>query len=108
HLSHGPNSVAGEEHMLGSAESDTLRPEFARLLGILRRIRVGAHAEPADVVCPTEEARQVTADRGFDRRNLAQHDLAARTVEGYVVTLVDRRAVGLDLLLTVVDGQGRR
>ena len=45
-------AVRGHEHVLGAAQPDPLRAELARAAGVLGRVGVRAHAEPADLVGP--------------------------------------------------------
>jgi len=65
HLPHAQNPLFGEEHVLGPAEADPLRPEEASDPRILRRIGVGADAERADLVRPLQQPVEVPEDFGL-------------------------------------------
>ena len=91
--------------MLGAAEADALGPELARPPGILGEVGVGAHAECADLVGPTQQLNQVflllVLDlEGVDR---SPEDLAGSTVNGDDIPLLDDTASGLDCELISLD-----
>ena len=44
HLTESSDSVSVEEHMLGTAKTDTLCAELARLLSVRGRVGIGAYA----------------------------------------------------------------
>ena len=59
HLAHGEDAALLEEHVLGAAQADALGAEVARLLGLARRVGVGAHAERARRVGPVHHLGEV-------------------------------------------------
>jgi hypothetical protein len=76
-LAHGEDPRGLEEHVFGSAQADALGTERARDRGVVRRVGVGAHREPAHAVGPfhqldergTEFGRHGrAADRASPRR----------------------------------------
>ena len=63
HLLHDREPVLGHEHVLGATEADALRSELARLRGVLGRVGVRPHAQPAELVGPVEDRAEVLVDR---------------------------------------------
>src|SRR5208337_1062182 len=55
---------------------------------------------------PRHQLGKVTGDRGIDGRNLADHDVAGRAVDGHEIADLDDLAVDVDLALHLVDGHG--
>ena len=53
-LDHG-HPLRSQEHVLGAAEANTLRPQRKGPLGIGLRIGVGHYAQPSSLVGPGEE-----------------------------------------------------
>ncbi len=82
HLAHGDDALAVEEHVLGAAEADALGAEAARVLGIGRRVGIGAHAHRAHLVGPAHQRREIAGELRLDGRHLAEHHLAGRAVDG--------------------------
>ena len=89
HLLHDRQPVLGHEHVLGAAEADALRSELARLGGILGRIRIRAHAEPAELVGPVEDRAEVLVDRRRHETDGADDDPAGAAVDRDHVADVD-------------------
>jgi hypothetical protein len=81
HRAHERQPLLGHEHVLGSAEADALRPELTSLDGILRRVRVGAHLQPAELVGPAEQPLEVLVDLWRDEIDLADDDVARAAVD---------------------------
>ena len=55
HLTHGINAAAFKEHMFGSAQSDTRRPEGNRIRCLLRRIGICPDLEARDLGAPIHQ-----------------------------------------------------
>jgi hypothetical protein len=55
--------VLGEEHVLGAAEADAARAEGEGDLGVARDVRVGADAQPPDLVRPAEQLLELLVER---------------------------------------------
>ena len=55
HLADRTNAISLEEHMLSAAEPDALGAELQRHTRVVRRVGIGAHAEPAHLVRPAHE-----------------------------------------------------
>ena len=88
--------VRRHEHVLGAAEADALGAELARLGGVLGRVGVRAHAQPAELVRPAEDRLEVLVDRGRDERHRADDHPARAAVDREQVALaqlVRRRCV---------------
>ena len=68
HLAHDRQPLLGQEHVLGAAEADPLGAELARLGGVLGRVGVRAHLQPADLVRPAEDRLEVLVDLRRDER----------------------------------------
>ena len=87
HLLDDGQPVRRHEHVLRPAEADPLGAELAGLRGVLRRVGVRAHAEPADRVGPAEDRLEVLVDRGRDERHRADDHAARAAVDRQVVAL---------------------
>ena len=70
HLAHRSDPVGLEEHVLGAAQADPFGAELAGDLGILRRIGIGAHPEPAELVDPAHEGAEIAGQRRRHGRHL--------------------------------------
>ena len=108
HRPHLGLAVLGHEHVLRAAEADALGAELARLAGVLGRVGVRAHAEPADLVGPLEHRVEVLARLGLHERDVLERHAALRAVDRDPVALGDRRVADADLLGLEVDRQRRR
>ena len=67
HGAHVRKTVLGEEHVLGTAQSDALGAKRARLFRVAGNVRVGPHADLAEMAPPsrgTSSARDRPARRG--------------------------------------------
>src|SRR5206468_863738 len=71
------------EHVLRPRETDTLGAELARETALLGRIRVDPDTEGAALVGPREQLDELLllAEVRLDRRELAEEDLAGRSVD---------------------------
>jgi len=97
-----------EEHVLGPAQPDPLRPELPRLLGVLGEVGVRPHAEPAELVRPLEDRCERAGGLGRHDRHRADHDVAGRPVDRDHVAFVHGRAVDGHALRIDVDVKRRR
>ncbi len=84
------DSAGAEEHMLGTAKTDTLRAEIRRALRVCGGIRVRSHAEFFIFIGKLHNASEITAvgidGNGFDYTVV---NLAGRTVEREFVAFVE-------------------
>ena len=92
HLLDDGEAFLAEEHVLGPAEADPLRAELARPDRVRRRVRVGVHLEPPDVVRPGEDRLEIVVDPGGHQLDRAQDDAPAAAVEGDEVAFGHRVA----------------
>ena len=106
HFPHAQNPLLGEEHVLGAAEADSVRTEEARHARVLRRIRVGADAQRADLISPFQQPvevpkrlRLLRLHRAFNqhlddfrgaRGELSVDDFTGRAIDGDPVALLQR------------------
>ena len=103
HFAHRENAVGVEKHVLGAAEPDALGSEGARGLGVARRFRVGAHAEPPRLVGPAHQPRKAAGHLGLDSRDFSRHHLAGAAVDGDPVSRRECPPVGKHHLVFRVD-----
>jgi hypothetical protein len=89
--------------VLGAAEPDALGAELVRLLRVLRRVGVGAHAELANAVSPIEHGAELLAHFGHLERYLVGGDEPFAAVDRDHVALRQLRAIHLDPLGVRVD-----
>ena len=94
--------------MLGAAQADALGAEVARHLRVARRVGVGAHAKPPELVGPRHQLAEVVAERRLNRRHSSEEDSSGRAVNGDPLALGDDNAVDVELLLAVINVQNAR
>ena len=105
HALHLGQAVRGHEHVLGPAEPDALGAELARPARVLRRVRVGAHAQRAQLVAPAEHGLEARVHAGRHQRHVVERDLAGRAVDGDQVALVQNAIADVHLAGVQVDVQ---
>src|SRR6202048_854662 len=95
----------GEEHVLRAAQADAFRAELARFASVLRRVRVGAHAEAARLIDPLHQ--RVVGFRKLRRhqRHFAGIHHALAAVQCEPVAFLNHLAVGTHYAGLVVDIQ---
>ena len=74
HLAHRVDAIALEEHVLGAAQADADRAERDRVLRLLGRVGVGAHAHARRLIAPLHqllEALELLGLLGAPRRHRA-------------------------------------
>src|SRR5690606_16142841 len=71
-----------EEHMLRTAEADSLAAEVDRGAAIERSFGVGPDLQAPNAVGPGHELGEVACKLGLHRGNFAEHHLAGSTIEG--------------------------
>ena len=76
HLADDGEPLLGHEHVLRPAEADALRAELAGAGGVLRRVGVRPHLQPADVVGPAEHGLEVLVQLRRDELDGADDDAA--------------------------------
>jgi hypothetical protein len=93
----------GEEHVLGSAQSDPLGTHLDRLQGVGGRVGVRAHAQSATPIHPAHQYIELGRRLGTNQIESALVDLAGRTVEREIVARADRVPVDRHLPSIVID-----
>ncbi len=122
HFAHRVDAVALEEHVLRAAEADARRAERDRVLGLLRRVGVGAHVHARRLVAPFHQLLEVpellrlpgglvVVDQPGDdlgRRGLhaSRVHLARGAVDRHEVAFFERLPVDGHLARLVVDLHG--
>ena len=81
HFAYGLDAVAFEEHVLGTAQADTLSSEFERGLRVARRVGVRAHLQACVFVGQFHQFGEIAAHFGVDRAHFAFVDDARRSVQ---------------------------
>src|SRR3984885_14791024 len=85
------NLLFAEEHMLGAAESNSLRPKRPRLYSVARNVCVRTNFHLAIRICPLHELLQLRIVRGGIQRIQLSFDHTARgSVERDPVSLFER------------------
>ena len=113
HRAHLRLAVGGHEHVLGPAQADALGAVLDRLQRVGRRVGVGAHAEPADVVGPAQHALEALAARRLDQRHVVERHHAGAAVDrdplsggDHDVADADRARAQVDVELAGADDRG--
>ena len=89
HPPHRHQTVLGEKHVLRAAQADALCSEATGDVGVLRRIRVAAHAQATKAVGPLHQFGKVAPEVGCHQRRLPQDNLACCAVQGQSVAGLD-------------------
>ena len=104
HLTDSLDAILGEEHVLGTAQTDALGTHVNGVLRVTRVVGVGHDLHLAVCVSPAHEALEVGVLGGSDGSDLALVDVAGGAVDAHPVTLVEGVAVDGDDLGVIVDG----
>ena len=102
HFTECCDSVSLEEHVLGTAQTDTFCTQLTSLLCVSRRISVGTNLQGSVLVCPAHNTAEGAGDGSVYSRDDAVVDVTGRTVDGDVVALVEGLASQLELLVLFV------
>src|SRR5436190_17039836 len=108
HLAHRGQSLIAEEHVFRAAETYSFRAETARGLGIEWRVTIGAHAQCPKLVGPFHQFMKISSQGRLNRWHLAEKDASGRAIHGDPIAFGDDFAVNRELLLAVIDFDGRR
>ena len=82
HLAERGDSLGLEEHVLGTAEADTLGAQLAGLLRVLRSVGVGADLHGAVLVRPAHDAAELAGDGSVHGGDQTVVDVAGGAVDG--------------------------
>ncbi len=88
HFTDGSNTAGFEEHVLGTAQTDTFCTKGNSLLGVTRRIRIGANLQLTSLVSPAHEASEVAGDGCFHGGNQTIVHVAGGAVDRDAVAFV--------------------
>ena len=91
HAPHDRQPVVGQEHVLGAAQPDPLRPEASGVGRVGTVVGVGPHGQMplADLVGPTEDHVELWRRFGRTQFGLAQHHPPGAAVDRDHVALVE-------------------
>ena len=89
HFTHSVDAVPLEEHVLRSTETDSFRTKSARYLGVVRSVRVCAHADLPELIRPTHQRLEIRAQLRILRFELAGEDLAGRAIQRDVLAFAE-------------------
>ena len=103
HLAEGSDSVLSEEHVLGTAETDTLGTQLTGLGRICGRIGIGANLQLAVLVSPGHYAAEVSADLSLLGSDITLVDLTGCTIERNVISLMEGLSAQGEYLGLLVD-----
>src|SRR5713226_10172256 len=59
HFTHGVDAIAFKEHVLGAAQANANSTESDGMGSLLRRVGIGAHAEPRDLRAPVHQLLEI-------------------------------------------------
>ena len=99
HLAERGDPLRIEEHVLGTAEADTLGAKLSRLLRVGRGVCVGSDFQLPVLVGPCHDAAELAGDLCVDSRDHAVIDVAGGSVDGDEVAFLEGLAAQLELLV---------
>ena len=102
HLTESVDPSVAEEHVLRTAQTDTLGTEFPCLLSICGSIRICSYLKSSCVVSPLHYTSELTCDLCIDRGDNAVVDAARGTVDGDLVSLAELLACELEYLVLLI------
>ena len=103
HLAHRHDPVGLEEHMLGAAEADAFRAEFARLTGVLGGVGVGPDLKCAVLIRPRHDPAEIARDGSVDGGDSLAVDLAGGAVQRDPIALMEGLAAQREDFLFLVN-----
>ncbi len=102
HLTERINSVAFEEHMLCTAQSDTFSSQLTGFLRVCRCIRIGTYLHGSVLVSPCHDPSELSRDGRVYSRDDAIVDISGRTVDGDRVSFMVLFSCQCELLVLLV------
>ena len=103
HLLHGDETIATTEHMLGTAQTDTLGAEFDGLESLFGRIGVGIDVQFGIFVGPLQDLAEVAGEGGLFGGDGAIVDFAGGSVDGDDIAFVVDLAADRHGLVDFID-----
>ena len=105
HLSKMLDSLLFEEHVLGSAKSDTLGAIFKGDLDLFRLFGVSFDHHGLVLLGPAKNGHEIVGHFSFLDLDLSGENFTSTTIDGQVVTFVESSVTDSDSLGLVVDDQ---
>ena len=102
HLTECSNSVSLEEHMLGTAKTDTLSAKLASLLCVSGSVSVGSYLKLSVLVSPSHDSAELACDSSVNGGDDTVVDVTGRAVDGDEVALGEGLACKRELLVILV------
>ena len=102
HFTECCDSVSFEEHVFGTAQTDTFSTQFTSLLRISRSICIGTNLHGSVLVCPAHNSAECTSDRSINSRDDTVIDVTSRTVDRDIVAFCEGLASQFKLLVFFV------
>ena len=102
HLTERINSVAFEEHMLCTAQSDTFSSQLTGFLRVCRCIRIGTYLHGSVLVSPCHDPSELSRNGRVYSRDDAIVDISGRTVDGDRVSFMVFFSCQCELLVLFV------
>ena len=89
HLTECCNTLCIEEHMLGTAETDTFSTKLTSLLSVCRSIRIGTNLHGSELVSPSHDTAELTGDLSIYSLDNAIIDVTGSTIDGDEVSFME-------------------
>ena len=103
HLTNLRNPVRFEEHMLGTAKTDTFCAIFDRIGCVGRRICIGAYFQLTIFVRPLHNATEITAYRRFHCLDITLIDLTGGAIQRNIISLMELFSAQFKYLVLFID-----
>ncbi len=88
--------------MLGTAQTDTLSAQLARLFSVSRCVCICTNLELSELICPSHNSAELACDFSVNRRDNSVVDVTCRAVNRDVVALFVNLAAESELLILLV------
>ncbi len=102
HLTECSDSGSLEEHVLGTAKTDTLCAELTSLLCVCGSISVGSNLKYSVLISPSHDSAELACDSSVNGRNDTVVDVTGSTVDGDAVALGEGLACKSELLVLLI------
>ena len=89
HLTECSDSVFLEEHMLGTAKTDTFCTQLTSFLSICRSICICTNFQSSELVSPSHNTAELTSDCSIYSLDCSIVDVTGCTIDGDVVSLME-------------------
>ena len=109
HLAHHDQTIFVKEHVFRAAQADALGFKLSGHGGICRRVGIGANADVAHLIRPTQERAKTVVQRGCQHLGGPGEHLARGAVQRDDIPFAEHPAIGGDqLFVLAVQPQSRR